>query len=55
MKLALINLLEPNKAEELRCKLKNIWYINRHYWYPLFDCDRQDVIAFDYVLYISMF
>lgn len=47
-----INLLEPNKAEELRSKIKNIWDINRSYWYPLFDCDRQDVIAFHYVDYI---
>lgn len=39
------------KADELVKKLKSIWDIEKHYWYPLFDCKREDVIAFvsDYI------
>jgi hypothetical protein len=35
------------KAEGLEKKLKSIWDIEEHYWYPLNDCKREDVIAFN--------
>ena len=39
------------KAKGLEKKLKSTWDINKHYWYPLYDCKREDVIAFnaDYI------
>lgn len=44
--------LEPSQhADHLLKKLLSIWDIEKHYWYPLYDCKRSDVIAFnaDYI------
>jgi hypothetical protein len=35
------------KAEILIDNLKSVWDIGDHYWYPLSDCKRNDVIAFN--------
>ena len=39
------------QADDLITKLKSVWDIEKHYWYPLYDCKRSDVIAFndDYI------
>ncbi|MBP1995313.1 hypothetical protein [Paenibacillus eucommiae] len=34
-------------AIDLRKKMEQIWEINKSYWYPLNECDRHDVIAFN--------
>lgn len=34
------------EATKLAKKLETIWDIKNHYWYPLYDCQRHDVIAF---------
>lgn len=33
----------------LRSELENIWDIGKHYWYPLSECTRHDLIAFNCV------
>lgn len=43
--------VSSQKADGLVKKLKSTWHIEKHYWYPLYDCMREDVIAFnsDYI------
>jgi len=38
-------------AEGIVKNLKSVWDIKKHYWYPLYDCKRSEVIAFtaDYI------
>jgi len=42
-KLSLIGTL----ASEINSKLCSVWDINNHFWYPLYDCVRDDLISFD--------
>jgi hypothetical protein len=39
--------LEKFDSKIIRSKLDTMWDIKHCYWYPLFDCNRQDIIAFD--------
>ncbi|MFD2216439.1 hypothetical protein [Metabacillus endolithicus] len=39
--------VSSQKTDDLVKKLKFIWDIEKHYWYPLYDCKRSDVIAFN--------
>lgn len=43
--------LESTKADSLKKHIEFIWDINQHYWYPLYKCKRNDVLAFndDYI------
>ncbi|PUA36422.1 hypothetical protein C8Z91_23735 [Paenibacillus elgii] len=34
-------------SANLRKNMEQIWDISKPYWYPLFDCKRDDLIAFD--------
>lgn len=43
----IIKLLEKSDSEKIKSRLNIIWHIKYPYWYPLFNCGRQDVIAFD--------
>lgn len=38
-------------ANIIRERVESIWDITQHYWYPLYECNRKDVIAFndDYI------
>ena len=40
-------LLNENIKSDISKKLKVIWDIAEHYWYPLASCKRDDLIAFD--------
>ncbi|MGO4500073.1 hypothetical protein AB4114_29785 [Paenibacillus sp. 2RAB27] len=40
-------LLSEEMAEQIERRVRNVWDINKAYWYPLFNCKRNDVIAFD--------
>ncbi|NOV02957.1 hypothetical protein [Paenibacillus planticolens] len=40
-------LLSEEMAVQVESRLRTVWDINKAYWYPLFDCKRNDVIAFD--------
>lgn len=40
-------ILSKEEASKIRKELNSIWDISRHYWYPLYDCKRNDLIAFD--------
>lgn len=46
-----VNPISLLNSDDIRRKLNIIWDITKPYWYPLFDCKRQDVIAFnsDYI------
>lgn len=39
--------LESTRAEFLKKRIESTWDITQHYWYPLYDCKRSDVLAFD--------
>ncbi|MGB6406519.1 MAG: hypothetical protein WBF39_03525 [Planococcus donghaensis] len=43
--------LESTKADSLKKHIEFIWDITQHYWYPLYKCKRNDVLAFndDYI------
>lgn len=43
--------LESTKADSLKERIEFIWDITQHYWYPLYKCRRNDVLAFndDYI------
>ena len=43
----IMKLLEKGDSEKIKIELNDVWDIKYPYWYPLFDCNRQDVIAFD--------
>lgn len=43
----IIKQLEKDDSENIKSRLDDVWDIKYPYWYPLFDCNRQDVIAFD--------
>ncbi|MCG7408345.1 hypothetical protein MH117_13010 [Paenibacillus sp. ACRRX] len=34
-------------SRNLRKDMERVWDIGQPYWYPLFDCSREDLIAFD--------
>ncbi|WP_165878604.1 hypothetical protein [Natranaerovirga pectinivora] len=35
------------RTNEIRCELNKVWDITKQYWYPLFECTREDLISFD--------
>ena len=39
--------LEEEYSQKIKRKLSIEWDIKYPYWYPLYDCNRRDVIAFD--------
>lgn len=39
--------LESSRAHSFKERIEIIWDITQHYWYPLYDCKRSDVLAFD--------
>jgi hypothetical protein len=43
----ILKLLDKNYSEKIKSRLNQVWDIKYQYWYPLFNCDIQDVIAFD--------
>jgi hypothetical protein len=40
--------LESTKAHFLKERIESSWDITDHYWYPLNECKRSDVLAFDH-------
>lgn len=40
--------LNSTKAHFLKERLESTWDITDHYWYPITECKRSDVIAFDH-------
>jgi hypothetical protein len=40
-------LLSKATADQIVNRVRTVWDVNKSYWYPLFDCKRFDVIAFD--------
>lgn len=38
-------LLSEEMADHIENRVRNVWDINKAYWYPLFDCKRNDIIA----------
>lgn len=41
------NLLINTESVSLKSPLSSIWDIKNPYWYPLVNCNREDIIAFD--------
>lgn len=42
-----MDLVPSQYADDLLKQLTSIWDIEKHYWYPLYECKRSDVIAFN--------
>lgn len=44
--LLIMGQLTTEQAKKLNRKLKKTWDIDHHYWHPLYDTVRNDVISF---------
>ena len=42
-----MNQIDQTAVDKLRRELSNQWEVTKQYWYPLFNINRNDVIAFD--------
>jgi hypothetical protein len=40
-------LLSQTESTQIKSAVSYTWDITKQYWYPLFDCSREDLVAFD--------